>query len=120
MKHIFLNKQTVRFFGIGILAACMISLGIFAQGCSSDFDSDIKMENLDIPEEYNEVGVLHNEGLEYIFEEIKAYGIEYTKNPRLKSRPFLENKDKRMVGRYVKYCEKLVEFSFWRSNRLMK
>lgn len=93
MKHIFLNKQTVRFFGIGILAACMISLGIFAQGCSSDFDSDIKIENLDIPEEYNEVGVLHNEGLEYIFEEIKALGIEYTKNPRLKSRPLMENKD---------------------------
>jgi|CZCB01.1.fsa_nt_gi hypothetical protein len=104
MKHIFLNKQTVRFFGIGILAACMISLGIFAQGCSSDFDSDIKMENLDIPEEYNEVGVLHNEGLEYIFEEIKAYGIEYTKNPRLKSRPFLENKDEFITQATLDFC----------------
>lgn len=78
------------------------------------------IENLDIPEEYNKVGMLHNEGLEYIFEEIKAYGIEYTKNPRLKSRPFLENKDKRMVGRYVEYCGKLVEFSFWRNKRLVE
>jgi len=93
MKHILLNKQTVRFFGIGVLAAFMISLGIFSQGCSSDFDSDVRIDNLDIPEEYNEVGVLHNEGLEYIFEEIKALGIEYTKNPKLKSRPFMENKD---------------------------
>lgn len=55
----------------------MISPGIFAQGCSSDFDSDVKIENLDIPEEYNEAGVLHNEGLEYVFEEIKTEGIEY-------------------------------------------
>lgn len=92
MKNI-LKKQSGRFLGIGMLLVCMVLLGVFAQGCSSDFDSDVKIENLDIPEEYNEVGVLHNEGLEYIFEEIKVLGIEYTKNPRLKSRPFMENKD---------------------------
>ncbi|WP_298645823.1 hypothetical protein [uncultured Proteiniphilum sp.] len=82
----------------------MISLGIFVQGCSSDFDSDVKIENLDIPEEYNEVGVSHNEGLEYIFEEIKALGIEYTKNPRLKSRPFMENKDEFIKQATFNFC----------------
>lgn len=114
MKHILLNKQTVRFFGIGVLAAFMISLGIFSQGCSSDFDSDVRIENLNIPEEYNEVGVLHNEGLEYIFEEIKALGIEYTKNPKLKSRPFMENKDEFIKQATLDFCnqhEKLREHS---------
>ena len=89
MKYIFKTKQSFKFFGIGILASCIILLIISAQGCSSDFDTDIKIEKLNIPEEYNEVGLLHNEGLEYIFEEIKAEGIEYTKNPRLKNHPFM-------------------------------
>lgn len=52
----------------------MISPGIFAQGCTVVI---LILMSKYIPEEYNEAGVLHNEGLEYIFEEIKAEGIEY-------------------------------------------
>jgi len=63
---------------VSIYESCMVSLGIFTQGCNSDFDDEISIENLDIPEEYNEVKVLHNEGLEYIFEEIKAFFDNHT------------------------------------------
>jgi hypothetical protein len=63
---------------VSIYESCMVSLGIFTQGCNSDFDDEIGIENLDIPEEYNEVKVLHNEGLEYIFEEIKAFFDNHT------------------------------------------
>lgn len=98
------NKRLVKFSAVGVLAACVISLVIIAHGCSSDFDSDIKIEKLEIPEEYNEVGVLHNEGLEYIFEEIKAYGIEYTQTPRLKSHPFMQNKDEFIKQATLDFC----------------
>jgi AraC-like DNA-binding protein len=99
-----LKKQSVRFLGVGMLLVCMALLGVFAQGCSSDFDSDVTIKNLDIPKEYNEVGILHNEGLEYIFEELKAYGIEYMKNPRLKSRPFMENNDEFIKQATLNFC----------------
>ncbi|MCE5204771.1 MAG: hypothetical protein LLF80_01505 [Porphyromonadaceae bacterium] len=114
MKKTFFYKQSFRFLGIGILVASMIWLGIVVQGCSSDFDSDVKIESLDIPEEYNEVGVLHNEGLEYIFAEIRAEGIEYAKNPRLKNRPFMENKDEFIKQATLDFCnqhEKIREHS---------
>lgn len=38
---------------VSIYESCMVSLGIFTQGCNSDFDDEIGIENLDIPEEYN-------------------------------------------------------------------
>jgi len=36
--------------------------------------------NLDVPDAYKEVGVSHNEGLDYIFNKIQEYCIEYTRN----------------------------------------
>jgi hypothetical protein len=87
---------------IGIV--CLTIFG-YTQSCS---DSTIELEtvpNLEIPEEFNEVGILHNEGLEYIFEEIKAQAIEYTKNPKLKGNTFLENREEFIKQATLKFCK---------------
>lgn len=103
MKTIFKNKKKVIFSSAFVLI-CIVSFGFFIQSCNSDFSSEIEIAKLDIPEEYNEVGKLHNEGLEYIFEEIKAQGIEYTKNPRLKGSSFMENKDEFVKQATLDFC----------------
>lgn len=102
MKY-FKDKRKINFVII-ITLTSILSLGVFMQGCNSDFDFENTVEELDIPEEYNDVGKLHNEGLEYIFEEIKAQGIAYTNNPRLKNRPFLENKDEFVKQATLDFC----------------
>lgn len=64
---------------VGCLAAITI-LTISFQGCEligpdDDFDYE-----LDIPEEYTEVGKLHNEGLEHVFYAIRKAHLENMKN----------------------------------------
>jgi hypothetical protein len=57
--------------------------GLLFQSCEKE-EFDYK---LDIPEEYNEVGKLHNQGLDHIFRKIKEESIEHVKasNTNLKS-----------------------------------
>lgn len=60
MKYNF-TKEPIRFYCISALITGMVLLFIAAEGCSSDYDSANPVEDLDIPEEYIEVGVLHNQ-----------------------------------------------------------
>ena len=103
MRQIFKNKR-IGVINLSVIFANIICLVIFVNSCSKDDNFKTEVVELDIPKEYNEVGKLHNEGLEYIFEEIKAQGIEYSKNPRLKSRPFMGNKEEFVKQATLDFC----------------
>jgi hypothetical protein len=90
---------------LAIIGIVCLTLFGYIQGCNDNTIEMEKVSTLDIPEEYNEVGVLHNEGLEYIFEEIKAQSIEYAKNPRLKNRSFLDSPDDFVKQATLKFCK---------------
>ncbi|MDR0681673.1 MAG: hypothetical protein LBG15_07500, partial [Dysgonamonadaceae bacterium] len=87
---------------IGII--CLTIFG-YVQSCSDSTTEIEQVPNLDIPEEFNEVGKLHNEGLEYVFNELKVAAIEYTKNPQLKGHTFLENHDEFVRQATLKFCQ---------------
>jgi hypothetical protein len=67
-------------------AACFIVVAVacfYLQSCDL-IDSDVEFDyKLEIPEKFNEVGMLHNEGLDYIFEKIKDESIELVKESEL-------------------------------------
>ncbi|MDR1339149.1 MAG: hypothetical protein LBK58_03730, partial [Prevotellaceae bacterium] len=101
MKNIFKNKK-VRIFSLATMLSSMISTGIFIQSCSNETE----VLTLDIPEEYNEVGKLHNEGLEYVFTQIKAQAIESVKNPDIKSLSVKVNNQEFIKQVTIDFCEK--------------
>jgi ElaB/YqjD/DUF883 family membrane-anchored ribosome-binding protein len=74
-----LNMNKIKLAVIGIVSFMLIGFGI--NSCNNEPDA---IQQLDIPKEYTEVGILHNEGLDYIFEGIKAQAIESVKNPSRK------------------------------------
>ncbi|MDR2425514.1 MAG: hypothetical protein LBD59_12500 [Prevotellaceae bacterium] len=98
------NKKKMSLLGLIVMVMCVISSGIFMQSCNSS-EEDVFYGTLNIPEQYNEVGKLHNEGLDFIFEELKAYAIEYTKNPRLKGGSFMDNKEEFVKQATLKFCK---------------
>jgi hypothetical protein len=87
---------------IGII--CLTLFG-YIQSCSDNGNVEY-INDLDIPKEYTEVGILHNEGLEYAFEELKMAAIEYTKKPQLKGHFFLEDREEFAKQVTLKFCEK--------------
>jgi hypothetical protein len=89
---------------LAIIGVVCLSLFIYMQACS-DNNTIEQVPKLEIPEEFNEVGILHNEGLEYIYEEIKTQAIEYTKNPKLKSDVFMANYDEFLKQTTIKFCK---------------
>lgn len=68
IQELLLNLLTL----VGITTLCVM---IFLSCQSLDNESDI---NLDIPEAYNKVGLSHNEGLNFIFCEIRSNCIAYS------------------------------------------
>jgi len=74
-KNSFLRKVSM----VSAIVAIVSFTGI--QSCSNEPDIPAP---LDIPEEFNEVGKLHNECLDFVFEQIKGRAIESVKNPSIK------------------------------------
>ena len=66
---------------VAIFAVILVTGLMSIHSCSNEPDIPAP---LDIPEEFNEVGKLHNEGLEFIFERIKEQAIESVNNPSVK------------------------------------
>ncbi len=66
MKRIFKNKIN-SIITLVIIAVGIASFGIIVQSCNNDFN----LAELKVPKEYDEVGKLHNEGLDYILENLK-------------------------------------------------
>jgi hypothetical protein len=94
--------KSIKLAIIGIV--CLTLFG-YMQGCSDNTTKIEQIPNLEIPEEYVEVGKLHNEGLDYIFEEIKAQAIEYSKNPQLKSNTLITNYDDFLKQKTLQFCK---------------
>lgn len=71
-------KTNLRLFGSlgkwGFMLSIATAIGLFFQQCEKD-ESDYEY-NLRIPEEYNQVGRIHNEGVDYVLASIQDYWIE--------------------------------------------
>ena len=63
----------------------LVFMGLIIYACSADRDDAITVvSDLDIPAEFIEVGKLHNEGMDFIFERLKQQAIESVNNPTTK------------------------------------
>jgi hypothetical protein len=94
--------KSIKYIIIAIMAITIVSI---FNNCSDNFLEEEEAPRLDIPEEFDDVGKLHNEGLEFIFEEIKAEAIEYTKNPKLKGYVFMADYDGFVKQATLKFCK---------------
>jgi hypothetical protein len=101
-KFKFLIMNKIKFAIIGIV--CLTLFG-YIQSCSDNTTEIEQIPNLEIPEEFNEVGILHNEGLKYVFNELRKAAIEYTKKPQLKGSTFLENREEFFKQATLKFCQ---------------
>lgn len=106
-KNIFQKRTSSLSIVIMIAAIFAISIGNIS--CNREPEPPAP---LDIPEEFNEVGRLHNEGLEFAFEQIKAQAIESVKNPNVK-RLFVEGND-------IREFAKKATLDFCRQNKKLK
>jgi len=68
------NSKIIKSLKLGFLLVMFISAGFIFQFCQKDtdeFDTDIK-----VPQEYAQIGALHNEGLNYVFKAIREKTLE--------------------------------------------
>ncbi len=86
-----------------IIMSCFIILGAIFQSCEKE-EIDYK---LDIPEEYNEVGKLHNQGLEHIYEELKKETIALMKEKETTSLKNTKTLDYKaiVINSTTSFCE---------------
>ena len=78
-KKNFLKTGTLSI--VATIVVILVTNLMIIHSCSNEPDVPAP---LDIPEEFNEVGKLHNEGLEFVFERIKEQAIESVNNPSVK------------------------------------
>ncbi len=82
MKTKILEKTCIS----AIMTVAVINLSFSLQSCEDTMEEDIDSYKLNIPEEYNEVGKLHNEGLDYVFQAIRSSHIENTNTSNLQTK----------------------------------
>ncbi len=91
----FINKLRVTKPLVTIIGLISIAfLSVIFQGCEkSEFEDDMNYK-LEIPDQYNAVGKMHNQGLNYVFNAIKEAHMENMKNsdPNMKSAQILDYK----------------------------
>lgn len=74
-------KQKIIFRSIAIVVATIATMVTLnsCEASANDYNSDNNDEMLSIPEKYKVIGEKHNEGLDYIFEELSKNKIEIVK-----------------------------------------
>jgi hypothetical protein len=86
-----------------IAISCLISISLLLQSCEKD-EFDYALE---VPEDYEETGKLHNQGLDFIFEEIKKESIALMQEKEFTSLKSTRTLDYKaiVVGATRSFCE---------------